>query len=492
MYTTTSYGVRITDTEHAADLKETLLCYRGATEFLLNVISIESDRIRERVALLRASGAKGSRSELTLKVIENLAHRTKNNPNPKHDFDGEFPNMPSYLRRSAINDAIGAYDSYASNLKEYNKRKAEAEAEEKCLADEAKKNGKTRKPKKIKIGRSPKLTTERNGFPTLYGSNMFIRESDYTARIKVLRNGNWVWIPISFRKGDADYILKHKKNAKTTSPTLEKRHKVWELRFAFTEETKLTDKKDIIIGVDLGVNNAAACTAVTSCGTVIGRKIFSFPREKGRISHGIGIIRKKQRLGAKKTKRLWDIVNGTNKHLSDLTANGIMKFAEKHNADIIVFEHLSFMGKTKGVKKQRLTLWRKKEVQGIVERKAHLAGMRISRVNAWNTSRLAFDGSGEVKRDPKNHSICEFKTGKKYHADLNAAYNIGARYFAREITKSLPEQITTRLKEDAKVSSSFNRTTCTLSDLINLNAVLKALAPCAEFRPYDRAGSPPY
>jgi IS605 OrfB family transposase len=475
-HTTTSYGVRMTDTEHSADLKETLLCYRGATEFLLNVISSESDRIRERVALLRASGVKDNKRKLTLRIIESLTHKTKNNPNPKYDFDGKFPNMPCYLRRSAINDAIGAYDSYASNLKEYEKRKAEAEAEEKRLADEAKKNGKTRKPKKIKIGRPPKLTTERNGFPTLYGSNMFIRESDYTARIKVLRNGNWMWIPVKFRKSDADYILRHKKSAKITSPTLEKRYKVWELRFAFTEETELTDKKDTIIGVDLGVNNAAACTAMTSCGTVLGRKILSFPREKGRISHGIGIIKKKQRLGAKKTGRLWNIVNGVNKHLSDLTANGIMEFAKKHNADVIVFENLSFMGKRKGVKKQRLTLWRKREVQNIVVSKAHLAGMRISRVNAMNTSKLAFDGSGEVKRDSKNHSICEFKTGKKYHADLNAAYNIGARYFARDITKSLPEQITARLKEDAKVSSSFSRTTCTLSDLINLTAALKALA----------------
>jgi transposase len=475
-HTTTSYGVRITDTEHAADLKETLSCYRRALRFLINVISSEHECIEKTVSLLKAASKKSDRKKIALSVIERLIHGTKNNLNPKHDFDGEFPNMPSYLRRSAINDAMGAYDSYASNLKVYEKRKAEAETEEKRLAEEAKKNGKTRKPKKIKIGRPPALTTERNGFPTLYGSNMFIRESDYTARIKVLRNGNWVWIPVKFRKSDADYILCHKKNAKATSPTLEKRHKVWELRFTFTEETKLTDKKDIIIGVDLGVNNAAACTAVTSCGTVLGRRILSFPREKGRISHGIGIIKKKQRLGAKKTGGLWNIVNGTNKHLSDITANGIMEFAEKHNADVIVFEYLSFTGKRKGVKKQRLTLWRKKEVQAIVTRKAHLAGMRISHVNARNTSKLAFDGSGEVKRNPNNHSICEFKTGKKYHADLNAAYNIGARYFARDITKSLPEQITARLEKDAKVSSAFNRTACTLSDLINLNAELKALA----------------
>ena len=104
--------------------------------------------------------------------------------------------------------------------------------------------------------------------------------------------------------------------------------------------------------------------------------------------------------------------------------------------------------------------------------------MRISRVNAWNTSRLAFDGSGHVVRGKESekaggsYSVCEFQNGKVYNCDLNAAYNIGARYYIREILKSLP--VTERLAMEAKVPACAKRSTCTLSTLISMYAVLLA------------------
>ena len=56
----------------------------------------------------------------------------------------------------------------------------------------------------------------------------------------------------------------------------------------------------------------------------------------------------------------------------------------------------------------------------------------------------------------------------------NATYNIGARYFVRAITKSL--SATVRQLLEAKVPSAVKRSTCTLSTLISLNAVLSASA----------------
>jgi len=103
-----------------------------------------------------------------------------------------------------------------------------------------------------------------------------------------------------------------------------------------------------------------------------------------------------------------------------------------------------------------------------------LFGMRVSAVCAWNTSRLAFDGSGPVARDEGNYSMCTFATGKRYHCDLSASYNIGARYYIREIMKSLP--VTVGLAVEAKVPRLARRTTCVLSDLISLNAELARLA----------------
>ena len=103
--------------------------------------------------------------------------------------------------------------------------------------------------------------------------------------------------------------------------------------------------------------------------------------------------------------------------------------------------------------------------------------MRISRVCAWGTSRFAFDGSGAVQRGKdagfSSYSICKFTSGKVYNCDLNASYNIGARYFTREILKSLPAR--ERLALEAKVPQAAKRSTCTLSALINLNAELMAV-----------------
>jgi transposase len=132
-------------------------------------------------------------------------------------------------------------------------------------------------------------------------------------------------------------------------------------------------------------------------------------------------------------------------------------------------------GKIHGNKRQKLAMWRKNYIQNIVAHKAHRNGIRISHVNAWNTSKLAFDGTGKVVRDDKNYSMCKFADGKLYHCDLNASYNIGARYFIREILKTL--SATVRSQVETKVSLLAKRTQCTLSTLISMNVALSGEIP---------------
>lgn len=40
--------------------------------------------------------------------------------------------------------------------------------------------------------------------------------------------------------------------------------------------------------------------------------------------------------------------------------------------------------------------------------------------------------------DLLSYSLCRCQTGKQYNCDLNASYNIGARYDIRELLKTLP------------------------------------------------------
>ena len=102
---------------------------------------------------------------------------------------------------------------------------------------------------------------------------------------------------------------------------------------------------------------------------------------------------------------------------------------------------------------------------------AHRKGIRVSRVCAWNTSALAYDGSGKVERCAENHSLCRFSTGKQYNCDLSASYNIGARYFIRELIKPLPE--TARSLLEAEVPAVKRRISCVHADLIKLNKAFR-------------------
>ena len=319
--------------------------------------------------------------------------------------------------------------------------------------------------------------------PAMYRDNMFVRTGTYMASVKVYIRNTWDWIDIDLRKSDVDYILHNCSDRKECVPTLRCRGKEWFLEFAFEEKIELeqaTLPQQRVLSVDLGINNSCVCSLLLSDGTILGREFLTLPREYDCLKHAIGRIKKAQQHGARRTPRLWAIAKGINDDIASKTAEFIMTTALRYEATTIVFEHLDLSRKKRGSKKQKLHLWKARNVQAIVTTKAHRHGMRISRVNAWGTSALAYDGSGRVTRgtylqngeEKYNYSICVFPTGKQYHCDLNASYNIGARYFVREIMKSLPE--TVRLDMEAKVPSCSKRSTCTLSTLLNLHAELTA------------------
>ncbi|WP_244095164.1 IS200/IS605 family accessory protein TnpB-related protein, partial [Blautia wexlerae] len=233
-------------------------------------------------------------------------------------------------------------------------------------------------------------------------------------------------------------------------------------------------KEQIICSVDLGINTDAVCTIMRADGTVLGRKFINHPSEKDRMYRTLGRIRRFQREHSSAQSRgRWAYTKRLNIELGRKIAGAIVKNAEENHADVIVFEYLEMQGKISGKKKQKLHLWRKRDIQKRCEHQAHRKGMRVSRVCAWNTSRLAYDGSGSVSRDPKNHSLCVFQTGKRYSCDLSASYNIGARYFIRELLKPLP--VTERSLLEAKVPSVKRRTSCVYADLKELHLQMEIL-----------------
>ena len=210
-------------------------------------------------------------------------------------------------------------------------------------------------------------------------------------------------------------------------------------------------------------------------GTVYARKFISFSEEHDHLDTQIGRIKRNQKRGSHHNKTLWRNVSGLSQDIADKTVQAIFDFGKKHNVDVFILEYLDFKGKNIV---KRAHFWRYKRIYKVLTQRAHQYGLRIARVNARNTSRLAFDGSGWAKRGreitPETpYALMQFTTGKTYNAELNASYNIGARYFIRRISKTITA--TQWLALEAKVPQIAKRSTCTLSHLINLRNELTVL-----------------
>ena len=439
MKITSSYGVELR--KQNIPIRQTLDVYRSAVSYLTDIYAQVWEELE---GILEA--------KKRFNEAEHLIHTTKKNQ-ARFDFDIRFPKMPSYLRRAAIQHALGSVSSYKTRLGLW----------EKTGQRESK----------------PRLVYENHAMPVFYRDVMY-REDEArkdTAYLKLYDGYDWKWFHVRLSHTDMEYLRKNWFGKKASAPTLERRHRKYFLRFSYTEDvilTKVPIREQIICSVDLGINTDAVCTIMRSDGTVLGRKFINFLSEKDRMYRVLGRISRFQRKhGSVQVKSRWAYAKRLNTELGRKIAGAVTGYAEENHADVIVFEYLEIKGKISGRKKQKLHLWRKRDIQKRCEHQAHRRGMRISRICAWNTSRLAYDGSGTVVRDPGNHSLCTFQNGKRYNCDLSASYNIGARYFIRELLKPLPA--TERSLLEAKVPSVKRRISCVYADLRELFSEMELL-----------------
>ena len=435
MKITSSYGVEIR--KAGGVLSMTLKIYREA----VRVLALFYDTVWDDLSAVKEEKKRFNRAE-------HMVHSTKKN-RAVHDFDSLFPKMPSYLRRSAITHALGAVSSYRTRLAQWEEGGRE--------------------------GRSPVLGERTHAMPVFYRGNMYKEGERDTAFLKLYNGRDWVWVSASLLHTDKEYLRKHWTGVKASAPTLEKRRRKYFLRFSFEESRKLTGRpvqEQRVCAVDLGINTDAVCSIMGADGTVCARKFIDFADEKDRLWKVLNRIRKKSRgHGPKSVGSLWKYAARCNDELAKKTAAAIVRFAQENHADVIVFEHLDMKGKVRGKRKARLHMWKKRGAQKACVHMAHRKGMRVARVCAWNTSKLAYDGSGKVERDPDNHSLCTFTNKKRYNCDLSASYNIGARYFIRELTKPMPATAWSVL--EAEVPAVRRRSSCVYADLVKLSAVMR-------------------
>lgn len=442
-----SYAIKLTGDLKA--LENSITIYRDALHFVIPIVNTHWYEMKDF-----------EYANQRMAYAEKLIHSTKENKAHYH-FDVEFPKFPSYLRRAVLNRAIGIVSSYRSNLTNWEEKKVELEA------------------KGEKLPQAPRLETRHFDCPAYYKQNLFRNFNPITQTIdlKVFKNGDWVYEPYSLKTSDCTYYQKNLANKKQNVPIIQKKGRCFYVNFSYEDNVPLIAEEKIekICAIDLGLNTDATCCIMGVDGTVYARKFIHFSEEHDQLNTQLGRIKRNQKQGNKKNTRLWKRVFGISQDIADKTAQAIFEFGTQHGVDVFVLEFLEFKGK-QAVK--RAHFWRYKRIFSVLGLKAHRFGLRIARVNARNTSCLAFDGSGTVKRGweiskETSYSIIQFTTGKLYNADLNAAYNIGARYWIRHLLKTVT--VTQRLALETKVPQVAKRNTCTLSHLISLRSELLAL-----------------
>ncbi len=358
--------------------------------------------------------------------VEKAVHLTSKNPNPKYryyqkviDKYPSFRKFPSYLRRAAIAEALGIVSSFQTRYQEWQSG--------------------VRKHRQV---RPPSLTAMCRSYPALYkGQQIKYNENYQSVDLKVWNGSDWVWltgIPIKRHGLNRHLILGNE----LKSPALVVNKKTCQLSMPVKIKPVKKEDSDYVCSVDLGINNAATCSIVGKDGTVKARKFINPARDIDRRNRRRMMITKKSKQTHQKTgekfpkgfcRGLYRKSNHINLEISRKVARQIIEFAQLHKVKVIVIENLAGWkakaGKKSPLMRQKFHLWCHQKIVEILSNRWTELGGNVQTINPKYTSAYAFDGSGKVKRNKKNYSLCVLPNGKQYNADLSASYNIGARYW---------------------------------------------------------------
>jgi IS605 OrfB family transposase len=348
-------------------------------------------------------------------AVERLIHQTAKNPNPKYaPIDETFHKFPSYYRRAAIMFAAGQVSSYLTRYRDWQ-----------C--------GQSRNRRDAK---PPMFNPSAGCYPALYKGQCYKLHGYDQIEIKVFTGSDWVWTTVQItglrdRHEVAGNLM--------LSPSLILNSHSCHLSVPFHCTPAKRKPDGNVTAIDLGINTTATVAVVTHDGTVIHREFIHPGRDIDRRDKRLKSVSmrasKTMGKGGKLHKgfcaNTYRKCRNINQQISHIVSKRIVQIAAEFNSEAIVFENLKGWKATGGRRRsnlrQRFHGWLKAMIREFTEMKWREVGGKVIDIVAAYTSKLAYDGSGVVKRDAKNYALAKFSSGKRYSADLNGAQNIAAR-----------------------------------------------------------------
>lgn len=333
-------------------------------------------------------------------AMERLMHSTLKNPVVEYPVIGEaFYKFPSYYRRGVISFAVGQMSNYMTRYRDWQ-----------C--------GQSRKRRDAK---PPLLNADAGCYPTLYKGQCYRLDNLQAVSLKLYDGKSWVWTDIRIKS------LRQRHTVPTNqmlSPSLVFNQRGAHLSVPFHCKPEKVVRSENVTSVDLGINTTATISVVTFCGTAIHREFIHPGRDIDRRNKRLKSVStraaKTMGKGGKLSKRFcsntYRKCRNINEQIGHIVSRRITDIAAEFNSQAIVFENLKGWkakgGRRRSNLRQRFHGWLKSLIHDLtVDKWTEQGGKSIDVVAAY-TSKLAYDGSGQVKRNSKNYALATFSSRK--------------------------------------------------------------------------------
>jgi IS605 OrfB family transposase len=210
------------------------------------------------------------------------------------------------------------------------------------------------------------------------------------------------------------------KEAKQKGARLVKRDNKYFLNLVLEKEADLPrwEECETIIGVDIGINYIAVCSALTKEGKFTNPLFFKGGEWKHLCDRKRKITHFKE--FKKITRRQHEILHTVSKK--------IVEYAKQFPKPIIVMEKLGYFKNNSKNKRWNFLLgnWARRKLQFMIEYKAKWEGIPVAYINPAYTSLTCHYCSSEGIR--RGLVFKCLNCGRKYNADANASMNLARKF----------------------------------------------------------------
>ncbi|MGB7709596.1 MAG: hypothetical protein WBL95_08655 [Microcoleus sp.] len=354
-----------------------------------------------------------------------------------HHFAKGFP---SPMKRAAIRQAIGAYQSWNSTYQKWLNR-----------------------PKRMKHHKPP-VHPRKFNFNPQYDSGMWKEDDGFSIVLKILVGDSWKWIKHQYQCPDVptEWVK--------GSPRVQVQNDSLWIVFPLEKYVTATGgikgimakgtfrtcgidmdlDKFIVIATILETNDRGETTVVARHFINQSRHVARRKRELGKIAILMG---KTGIISRGFAKTAWDSLSAREIEYSRAVSRELVEFANHWRSDVISFEHLGNLqpkrGKYSRRSNQKRAYWLKGKIYEQVKRIAYQDyAILTTRVSPMNTSRLTPWGEQLWRGCKFPSTLLEFDgyqngaalvatvDGYKAHSGLNAARNVALKAIKRNIPEA--------------------------------------------------------